>query len=115
GSLTRYVAERDQDLAVAALDKVVIVAAALIARERDALDLISRDDGRARGLKTLLYLGRKLELALHPLALHPGVYEAGVLDPNRRHRCERRQDVEVLLGKHTFGGRRIGIDEAENM
>ena len=46
-----------------------VVAADLVARKRNALKLITLDMRRAGGLKTLLDLGRKLELTLHTLAV----------------------------------------------
>src|SRR5690606_38756094 len=38
-----------------------------------------------------------------------------VLDPDRRDRRKRRQDIEMLLGERRLVGRRIGIDHSEDV
>src|SRR5690606_22684915 len=94
--LTGNVAECEQHSAVAAWNEIVVITADLVARERDALKFISVDLWRPGRLKPLLYLGCKLEFALHSLAFDTSLRKARILDANGCDRGEGRQNIEVL-------------------
>ena len=80
-------------------DKIVIVTADLVTRERDSLKLVSLDDRRALWLETLLDLGGEFEFAFHAFAVDAFVEQAGVFDADRRDGRECRQDVEMFACK----------------
>src|SRR6185503_10066436 len=68
-SFARYIAERDYQPTVLALDKVVIITADFVTREADPLQLVTRNYWRRRRLEPLLDFHRELELALKPFLL----------------------------------------------
>src|SRR5687768_13997410 len=67
-SLAGNIAKSDQHLVTRSGDKVVVVAADLITRERDSLEFVTIYLRRPRRLETLLDLGREFKFPFHSLA-----------------------------------------------
>src|SRR5437870_9038788 len=82
GTFSGNISEGHDQLAVLALDKIVIVAADLVTRKADALQFITGNLRRRSRLKPLLNLAGDLQLAFEALALQLLFCQTRILNAN---------------------------------
>jgi hypothetical protein len=63
----------------------------------------------------LLDFARYLLFTLKAFTLHLFLSEPRILDPNRSHRRERGQHLQMILSEPVVGQRRIGVDDAKDI
>src|ERR1043166_2059050 len=101
-SLARHVTESDDEAAVISFNEVVVVTTDFVTRETDSLQFIPGNDRRCCWLKALLNLAGECEFAFEALALQSFFDESRVLNSDRRYRCQRSQNLQMIFSKSAF-------------